>query len=99
MSDARLKLMEAIARRKLVSARYNGNVIKMAPHLMFERHGDLFVTALNISRAWRSDEERRLGQFKLAGLAELDLLDEDFEPLPSYEGTPPRPEDTPVLAV
>ena len=99
MSDVRLTLMEAIARQKTIEARYNGNRIKLAPHLMFERRGDLFVSALNLSKSWRSAEERRLGQFKLAGLGSPDLLDEGFEPLPSYEPATPHSDDTLLLAI
>jgi len=99
MSDARLKLMEAIARRKAVEAQYNGQRIKLAPHLMFERRGDLFVSALNLGKTWRSDEDPRLGQFKLAGLGAPDLLDESFDPLPDYEAAAPREDDTLLLAV
>jgi hypothetical protein len=99
MSEARLKLMEAIARQRAVTARYNGADMKLAPHLMFERRGDLFVSALNMSKNWRSEDERRLGHFKLDGLAMTELTDECFDPLPSYEATAPRPEDTLLLAI
>lgn len=99
MNDARLKLMEAIARRRAVTAQYNGTVVKLAPHLLFERHGDLFVSALNMSKNWRADDERRLGHFKLDGLGATMLLDEPFDPLPSFEATPPRTEDTLILTV
>jgi len=68
VSDTRLKLIEAIARRQAIEVSYNGKRIKLAPHLLFERRGDLFVSALNLSKNWRTDEERRLGQFKLTGL-------------------------------
>ena len=97
MTEPRLTLMEGISRRRTVTARYNGTQIKLAPHLMFERRGDLFVSALNMSKAWRSDEERRLGQFKLAGLVEPKLLDESFDPLPAYEQAAPRSDDTLLL--
>lgn len=99
MNDARLKLMEAITRRRAVTAQYNGSVVKLAPHLLFERHGDLFVSALNMSKSWRADDERRLGHFKLDGLGATQLLDELFDPLPSYEATPPRSEDTLILTI
>src|SRR3546814_7661725 len=55
MNDTRLKLMEAIARRRMISASYNGNRMTLAPHLMFERRGDLFVSALNLGKN-RSEE-------------------------------------------
>ena len=99
MSETRLKLMEAIARKRVVVARYNGDNIKLAPHLLFERRGDLFACALNMSKGWRADDERRLGQFKLAGLAAMELLDESFDPLPSYEAEAPRSDDTVILAI
>lgn len=99
MTDTRLTLLEAISRRMLAEAQYNGTVIRLAPHLLFERHGDLFVAALNLGKSWRSDEEPRLGQFKLAGLSEARLLDETFEPLPNFEPNPPRPDDVLVLAI
>jgi hypothetical protein len=73
--------------------------MKLAPHLLFERRGDLFVSALNMSKKWRSEDERRLGHFKLDGLAATELNDETFDPLPSFEATVPSSEDTLVLAV
>ena len=99
MSDIRLKLMEAIARQKTIEIVYNGLRIKLAPHILFERRGDLFVSALNMSKNWRSDDERRLGLFKLAGVGEADLLDEGFDPLPTYEAVAPHSADTLLLAI
>ncbi|MDZ3831038.1 MAG: hypothetical protein U0S50_04385 [Sphingopyxis sp.] len=99
MNDTRLKLMEAIARRRTVTALYNGNVMELAPHLMFERHGHLFVSALNLSKNWRSDEDKRLGHFKLDGLAVSELREEEFTPLPSYAAAAPNAEDTLVFAI
>lgn len=91
--------MEAIARKQVVAARYNGDLIKLAPHLLFERRGDLFTSALNMSKSWRADDERRLGQFKLSGLGAIELLNERFDPLPSYEAEAPRSDDTLILTI
>jgi hypothetical protein len=99
MSEARMTLIEAIARKQAVAARYNGEHIKLAPHLLFERRGDLFVRALNMGKAWRADEEPRLGQFKLAGLGATELLDEKFDPLPDFDAMPPHPTDALILTV
>lgn len=99
MSDPRLTLMEAISRKLKVEAQYNGATIQLSPHQMFERHGDLFVSALNMGKVWRSDEEPRLGQFKLAGLSDAKLLDETFEPLPDFKPVVPRAGDVMILAV
>lgn len=99
MSDTRLKMMEAIARRRIVTTRYNGAVMTLAPHQLFERHGALFVSALNLDKNWRSDEEKRLGQFKLDGLGETEVKDEEFAPLPSFQPAAPSDKDTLLLAV
>ena len=99
LSDARMTLIEAVACRKTVEARYNGTVIKLAPHLIFERHGDLFVSALNMDKVWRTDEEPRLGQFKIAGLKEIALLEEGFDPVAAYDGAAPREDDVVVLTI
>src|SRR3546814_20449694 len=97
-NDTRLKLMEAIARRRMSSASYNGNRMTLAPHLMFERRGDLFVSALNLGKNWRSEEERRLGHFKLDGLGAAALLKSGFEPLPSFDAAVPQHDDQLILA-
>lgn len=97
--NVRLKLMEGIARQRVVATRYNGEHVRLAPHLLFERHGDLFVGALNLSKNRRPDDEPRLGQFKLAGLGCAELLDEKFLPMPSYQAAAPRADDTLILAV
>lgn len=99
MEDTRLKLMEAIVRKRTVAVHYNGQTLKIAPHLIFERHGDLFVEALNLSKNWREDDDRRLGQFKLAGLRQAEMLEEGFDPLPAYKAEAPRGEDTIVMAL
>jgi len=94
----RVKIMEAIARRMLLTARYNGQALTLAPHVLFARRGDLFVSALNLAKAWRPPEEQRLGYFKLAGLADVEVTREPFEALPNSAALP-HPEDELLLAV
>lgn len=77
--------MEAIARSLLVTARYNQQIMTLAPHALFARREELFLRALNLTKNWRADEDRRLGQFKLDGLSEVALTEEPFEPLPNNE--------------
>ncbi len=97
--ETRLTLIEAIARKQTVVARYNGSDVKLAPHLLYERHGDLFVGALNLTKAWRPGDEPQLGQYKLAGLAAAKLLEETFDTLPSFTAAAPRSDDTLILAI
>ena len=99
MTEVRLKVMEAIARRRVLEADYNGARVRLAPHLMFERHGDHYVSALNLDKKWRDGEEVRLGQYKLAGLSSPEVFDEAFEPLPSFTAVPPLKGDIAILGV
>ena len=98
-NDPRMVLFEAIARKRAVTAQYNGVQMRLAPHVLFERRGDLFLSALNMTKNWRSDDEKHLGHFKLDGLGETILTDEGFDPLPSFQPTAPQPDDTLVLAI
>ncbi|SNS45954.1 hypothetical protein SAMN06295955_101868 [Sphingopyxis indica] len=98
-NDTRMTLLQAIATRHMVAADYNGARLTLAPHLMFERHGDLFVSAHNPAKAIRSDEEPRLGHFKLEGLRAVELLEAGFDPLPGFAPVPPKADDTLILAV
>lgn len=96
---AERKCLEAIARRMLIRADYNGTELRLAPHQLFDRHGELYIGAFNPAKAWRSEEERRLGYFKLKGLRALELTDEPFEPLEQADSTLPRDEDRLIFAV
>ncbi|RYE64588.1 MAG: hypothetical protein EOP17_15530 [Rhizobiaceae bacterium] len=91
--------MKAIAMRQTVTSRYNGEIYTLAPHALFERHGELFVQALNMGKSWKNDADRKLGQFKLAGLAAMELLDSNFEPLPIDVTGALRQDDVLVMAV
>ncbi|MDG2002661.1 MAG: hypothetical protein P8J20_04955 [Novosphingobium sp.] len=96
---AERKFIEAIALKRLVVAEYNGSQMHLAPHQLFARHGDLFVSALNTGKSWRSDDERRLGNFKLQGLSNVALTENPFEPLQNYDGQLPRQSDEQIFAI
>ncbi|MGD5691106.1 hypothetical protein QUT48_23015, partial [Xanthomonas citri pv. citri] len=71
--------IEAIAQRWVVTAVYNGAPLALAPHSLFARHGALFVSAVNMSKTRRDDEEQRLGIFKVTGLSEVVVTGESFD--------------------
>ncbi|MFZ1743792.1 MAG: hypothetical protein WAT93_13120 [Pontixanthobacter sp.] len=92
-------MVQAIGRRRLVVANYNGVTMQLAPHQLFTRHDEPYLTALNIGKSWNSEEDKRLGQFKIAGLSDVALTEDAFEPLPAFDNSLPREEDRPVFAV
>ena len=92
--------MEAIARGRLLTARYNGQALTLAPHALFARRGDLFVSAVNLAKNRRSEDEPRLGSFKLAGLADVEVTGEPFEALPNAAALlAPADDDELILTV
>ena len=93
------KVIEAIGRTRLIVANYNGTEMQLAPHQLFSRRGEFFVSALNTGKNWRSDEERRLGQFKVAGLSNVAVIESTFEPLESFDCSLPHEDDENIFAV
>src|SRR5579862_1660723 len=78
-------LLEAIALRKCVIATYNGLVMKLAPHILYTRHGELYIDAVALERAGQPPREIKIGTFKLAGLTNLTLAEQMFEPQEIFE--------------
>lgn len=78
-SDAAL-IEQAIARRLCVSAIYNRVPILLAPHILYTKHGDLFVDAVVTERDGKLPKEIKLGTFKIAGLTVLAASLRSFVP-------------------
>jgi hypothetical protein len=86
-------ILEAIAKRKCITATYNKMHIRLAPHILYTRHDDLFVDGVTMERDGNPPREFKIGAFKLAGLSDVALAPEAFEPIadldlkaPLYEG-------------
>ena len=72
-------IFEAIALQKCLMATYNKMVVKLAPHVLYTRHDEMFIDAVTIEREGRPPRELKLGTFKLAGLNEVSVIDEGFD--------------------
>jgi hypothetical protein len=73
-------LLEAIRRKLCVAATYNRKSAVLAPHALFERHGDLFLRAVTVELDGAKPREAKLGTFKLAGLHDVTLTRKLFRP-------------------
>ena len=71
---------EAIARKLCVAAVYNRRRALLAPHLIFQRHGELYVRAVTIELDGSKPREAKLGTFKLSGLSCVALTRKLFRP-------------------
>lgn len=73
-------LLEAIAKRLCVETTYNKQVVRLAPHIVYTRHGELHVDAVTVERDGKPPREVKLGTFKLAGLRATGLTKRLFVP-------------------
>jgi hypothetical protein len=77
---APLLLRRAIATRTCISATYNRGRVKLAPYVLYERGGALFVDAVTVERNGRPPRETKLAAFRLSGLGDLRPTAEAFAP-------------------
>ena len=78
-------VLQAIALRTCLDAIYNNGKVRLAPHVLFSRHDELYLAAVTISRDGRPPRETKLGMFKLAGLKDLEVVEEGFHPFPGFD--------------
>ncbi len=92
-------LLEAIALRKSVIARYNRGTVRLAPHILYTRHGELHIDAVTLERDGQPPREAKLGTFKLTGLTEIALDGGSFEPFAEFDAATPRYDGATLFAI
>ena len=92
-------VLEAIALRKCIEATYNRAAVKLAPHILYTKHGELFVDAVTIEREGRPPRETKLGTFKLAGLSIRQIISRQFNPEAIFDKADPKYAGATVFAV
>jgi hypothetical protein len=73
-------VLQAIALKKCVEATYNRAQVRLAPHILYTRHDELYLDAVTMERDGRPPREIKLGTFKLTGLQDLAVAERAFEP-------------------
>ena len=73
-------LLEAIAKRLCVEPTYNKQTVRLAPHIVYTRHGELHVDGVTAARDGKAPREVKLGTFKLSGLHATGLTKRLFVP-------------------
>ena len=98
MEPSRL-VLEAIALRKCIEATYNRAAIKLAPHILYTRHGELFVDGVTVEREGVPPREIKLGTFKLAGLGIREIVSRTFTPATLFNPSDPKYDGATLFAV
>ena len=73
-------ILEAIVKRLAVAATYNRGEIVLAPHILYTKHGELYVDGVVIERDGKPPKEAKVGAYKLAGLQPLRITARRFTP-------------------
>ena len=73
-------MFEAIVRLITVSATYNRGTVTIAPHILYTRHGEMYVDAVTVERDGKPPREVKIGTFKLDGLKDVTLAGKHFVP-------------------
>ena len=72
-------VFEAIVKRQALAATYNRGSITIAPHVVYTKHGELYVDATTLDRDGKPPREEKIGAFKIAGLGGLRMTPRRFE--------------------
>jgi hypothetical protein len=73
-------LFEAIALKKTVAATYNRLRMRLAPYILYTKHGEVYVDAVTVEREGLPPRDIKIGSFKVAGLRELASDGQPFQP-------------------
>lgn len=71
-------MFEAIVRQRAVTATYNKGVVTLAPHVLYTRHGEIYLDATTLERDGKPPREEKVGTFKLDGLGDPTMIDRPF---------------------
>lgn len=92
-------ILEAIVKQLCLAATYNRQEVTLAPHVLYTRHGELYVDAVALEREGKPPKEVKLGTFKLAGLHPLRITARRFERSDLFRPGEARYKDETLMAV
>lgn len=92
-------VFEAIVKQQAIAATYNRGEVTLAPHILYTKHGEIYLDALTIERDGNPPREAKIGAFKLSGLARLRITPRRFTPSELFEAGDAKYEGVTLLAV
>lgn len=93
-------VLQAIALKQCVVATYNRTQVRLAPHILYTRHDELYLDAVTKQRDGQPPREVKIGTFKLTGLQDLALAaDQPFEPESIFDPSSEKYQGVTLFAV
>ncbi len=77
--DSNKLILEAIALKKCLTAVYNTTRFKLAPHILYTRHDELYIDGVALEREGLPPRELKLGTFKVSGMKDVEVDSSGFE--------------------
>ncbi|MBU6253270.1 MAG: hypothetical protein KGN98_08770 [Alphaproteobacteria bacterium] len=78
-------ILEAIATKRCLTASYNGTAFLLAPHILYTRIDLVYLDAVPITKNGAPPREVKMATFKVDGMSDIALADDEFELSPLYE--------------
>ena len=92
-------VFEAVVKKQAIAATYNRGTVTLAPHVVYTKHGEIYLDATTIDRDGQPPKEVKLGAFKLAGLAGLRITPRRFTPSDLFDAGEEKYAGVTLLAV
>ena len=97
--EANMILFEAVVRKRCIEAEYNRGRVRLAPYIAYTRHGEIYVDGVTHCRDGKPPRERKVGAFKLSGLRDLKVIEDEFEVEPIFDPGAEKYQGVTLLAV
>lgn len=76
---------QAIAERKCLRASYNGDLLIIAPHVLYTHHDAYFIDGVVLSRNGAPAKQVKMGVFKLTGLKKPAVDEQAYTPIRKFQ--------------
>lgn len=92
-------VFEAVVKKQAIAATYNRGTVTLAPHVIYTKHGEIYLDAVTIERDGQPPREEKLGAFKLTGLSSLRMTPRRFAASALFDAGDERYVGVTLLAV
>ncbi len=92
-------VFEAIVKQQAIAASYNRGTVTLAPHIVYTKHGEIYLDALTLDRDGQPPREPKIGAFKLSGLTGLRVTPRRFTASDLFEPKDAKYDGVTLLAI